>query len=136
MGLATSTHDSVNTDIKNLLRECGFVDSKDRAVGDIAKAIEESLDLTVGNFASALVESFELKIIAKGARKLSTAANIKSTNANIRVMVIVLGFWKQKFPNKPIPKLVKQQMHRLACLVIIDRAIYLTVACLLVAFFL
>ena len=136
MGLATSTHDSVNTDIKNLLRECGFIDSRDRAVGSFAKAIEESLDLTVGHFASAVVESFELKIIAEGALKLSTAANIKSTNANIRFMVIVLGFWKEKFSNTPIPKSVKQQMHRLACLVIIDIAIYLNVACLLVAFFL
>ena len=118
MGLATSTHDSVNTDIKNLLRECGFVDSKDRAVGDFAKAIEESLDLTVGHFASAVVESFELKINAEGALKLSTEANFKSSNANIRFMVIVLGFWKQKFPNAPIPKSVKQQMHRLACLLV------------------
>ena len=136
MGLAISTDASVNTDIKKLLTECRFVDSKDMAVGDFAKAIEESLELTVGKFASAVVDSFELKINAEGALKLSTGANILSINANIRFMVIVLEFWKQKFPNTPIPKLVKQQMHRLACLVIIDRAIYLTVACLLVAFFL
>ena len=119
MGLATSTHDSVNTDIKNLLRECGFVDSKDRAVGDIAKAIEESLDLTIGHFASAVVDSFELKINSESALKISRETNIKSTNANIRFMVIVLGFWKQKFPDKPIPKKLKQQMLRLACLEIL-----------------
>ena len=119
MGLATSKNASVNTDIKKLLTECGFVDSEDRAVGHFATAIEESLDLTIGHFASAVVDSFELKINSESALKISRETNIKSTNANIRFMVIVLGFWKRKFPDTPIPKLLKQQMLRLACLEIL-----------------
>jgi hypothetical protein len=88
-----------------------------------------------GNFTLAVVESFELKINSEKTLKISTEANITSTNANIRFMEFVFGIWKQKFPNIPIPKLVNQQMHRLACLDIIDIAIYLTIACLLVALF-
>ena len=125
MGLVHSIHDSVNTDIKKILIECGFVDSKGE-VGGLAKEILE----TVYGFGNAILESFELKLNAKVAVDNSISAVKLSTNANIRTIQIILCFWKEKFPDQPIPTAVKQQMHRLACLVI-SHVPSLTVAFLL-----
>ena len=113
MGLVNSINDSVNTDIKKMLIECGFVDSKGE-VGGLPKEILETVD----GFGPATLESFELKLIAEVAVDKSISAKKLSTNANIRTMQTVLGFWKKKYPDQPIPTAVKQQMHRLACLVI------------------
>ena len=96
-----------------MLIECGFVDSKGE-VGGLPKEILETVD----GFGPATLESFELKLIAEVAVDKSISAVKLSTNANIRTMQIVLGFWKKKYPGQPIPTAVKQQMHRLACLVI------------------
>ena len=113
MGLVNSINDSVNTDIKKMLIECGFVDSKGEVVG-LPKEILETVD----GFGNAILESFELKLKAKVAVDKSISAVKLSTNANIRTIQFVLCFWKEKFPGKPIPTAVKQQMHRLACLAI------------------
>jgi hypothetical protein len=113
MGLVNSIHDSVNTDIKKMLMECGFVDSKGE-VGGLPKEILETVD----GFGRATLESFELKLKAKVAVDESISGVKLSTYANIRTIQIVLCFWKDKFPGQPIPTAVKKQMHRLACLVI------------------
>ena len=119
MGLAISVNEIVNTNIQTLLRECGFVDSNDVAVGIFANAVLQSTaDLTVADCASAVVQTFELKLNAKVAVDESISAGILSMNANVRLMKVVLGFWKQNFPGKPIPTAVKQQMQRLVISVI------------------
>ena len=117
MGLACSVNEIVNTNIQTLLRECGFVDSNDVAVGIFANAVLQSTaDLT--DCASAVVQTFELKLNAKVAVDESISAGILSMNANVRLMKVVLGLWKQNFPGKPIPTAVKQQMQRLVISVI------------------
>ena len=60
MGLVNSINDSVNTDIKKMLIECGFVDSKGEVVGLPKEVLE-----TVDGFGTAILESFELKLKAK-----------------------------------------------------------------------
>jgi hypothetical protein len=101
MGLVNS----VNQTITSVLIDCGFVDSK----GDV-------LDIfTFEDFAPALQESLALQqdaIVVVGKAK---SAKKLSLNANIRTMQIILRFWKEKFPVKPIQKLFKQKMQRLAC---------------------
>jgi hypothetical protein len=101
MGLVNS----VNQNITSVLIDCGFVDSN----GDV-------LDIfTVEDFAPALQESLALwqdVIVAVGIAK---SAKKGSTNANIRTMQIILNFWKEKLPGKPILKSFKQNMQRLAC---------------------
>ena len=119
MGLAISVNEIVNTNIQTLLRECGFVDSNDVAVGIFANAVLQSTaDLTVADCASAVVQTFELKLNAKVAVDESISAGTLSMNANVRLMKVVLGLWKQNFPGKPIPTAVKQQMQRLVISVI------------------
>ena len=117
MGLANSVNEIVNTNIQTLLRECGFVDSNDVTVGIFANAVLQS-SVTVADCASAVVQTFELKLNAKVAVDESISAGILSMNANVRLMKVVLGLWKQNFPGKPIPTAVKQQMQRLVISVI------------------
>ena len=113
MGLVISKYESVNTNIKNVLTECGLVDS----MGDVSGLPKDILD-TVQDFGSALLESFELQHKAIVAVEIAKSAEKMSTIVNGRIMQIVLCFWKDKFPDKPIPREVKQQMQRLACLVL------------------
>ena len=104
MGLVNS----VNKNITSVLIDCGFVDSK----GDVLNIFTDE------DFAPALEQSFALQqdaIVAVGKAK---SAEKMSTIVNGRIMQIVLCFWKDKFPDKPIPREVKQQMQRLACLVL------------------
>ena len=107
MGLVSSSN------VKRVLEECGCIDSEG-AVKGLAKEIFG----TVADFAPALMESFALQLAAKGAVDKSISAVKLSTNANIRIMQNVLCFWKIKFPGDPIPRAVKHEMQRLACLVL------------------
>jgi hypothetical protein len=112
MGLVNSSHKSENTNVKRVLIECGFIDTE-----GALKGLAKEIFGTVG-FAPALMESFALQQDAKGAVDKSISAVKLSTNANIRLMQKVLCFWKIKFPDEPIPRAVKHEMQRLACLVL------------------
>ena len=113
MGLVNSSHKSENANVKRLLIECGFIDTEG-AVKGLAKEIFG----TVADFAPALMESFALQQDAKVAVDKSISAVKLSTNANIRIMQNVLCFWKIKFHGESIPRAVKHEMQRLACLVL------------------
>ena len=107
MGLVSSSN------VKRVLEECGCIDSEG-AVKGLAKEIFET---SVG-FADALLESFQLQQDAIVAVSKSKNAEKLSNNANIRIMQNVLCFWKRKFHGEPIPRAVKHEMQRLACLVL------------------
>ena len=94
--------------------ECGYVDIK----GGVSVGLPKDIFDTVAEFGPALLESFELQHNALFAVEIAKSAEKMSTTANGRIMQIVLCFWKDKFPGKPIPREVKQQMQRLACLVL------------------
>ena len=114
MGLVISQHESVNTNIKKVLIECGYVDIK----GGVSVGLPKDIFDTVAEFGPALLESFELQHNALVAVEIAKSSEKMSTMANGRIMQIVLCFWKDKFPGTPIPRAVKQEMQRLACSVL------------------
>ena len=98
MGISISSDESVNSDIKQFLKNSGFIDRNYLPVGDFAQAIKTDL--------SWLLESLVQRKNAKGAMK-------GSTNANIRSLEFVLRFWKSTYPGLPIPRNIRKQLQRL-----------------------
>ena len=86
--------------ILTLLSECGLTDENDIVIGEFATEIMKNDAIR-----ERLLESFEKKETAKGAIVISTIANI-------RTMRLVLEFWMEKYPSKPIPRDVKKQLQR------------------------
>ena len=96
-----------NKKIVKWLIDCGFVYEVDlnQPVGDFIIELHQSQHIV-----QYLLESFLQRKNAKGAIGAST-------NANIRIMVEILGIWKQTHPGKAIPNLTTRQLLRLSCLV-------------------
>ena len=101
MGIGSSSDESVEKHIKDVLQDCGITNKSLLAIGDFATALKDSPELH-----SLLVESFTEKKNTKCTEKASK-------NVNIRTMEFVLRSWMTMYPNFPIPKDVKKELQRL-----------------------
>ena len=99
MGIGSSSDESINQHIKNVLIDLGFVDQSFLPIGNFAKSIKDT------DISSLLLDNFTEK-------KNAECASRGSTNANIRTMEFVLNFWMETNPNKPIPRDLKKQLQR------------------------